>query len=90
MANRALLVGINKYRIPGADLNGCVNDVTNVRDVLLKHFLDEILCPHDMDWDGTYIVDDDLKELFSGLPKGVNLEVLLECPRSERKKKLLD
>ncbi|MBK5102234.1 MAG: caspase family protein, partial [Desulfobacteraceae bacterium] len=38
MANRALLVGINKYRIPGADLNGCVNDVTNVRDVLLKHF----------------------------------------------------
>ena len=38
MANRALLVGINKYRIPGADLNGCVNDVTNVRDVLLKDF----------------------------------------------------
>lgn len=141
MANRALLVGINKYRIPGADLNGCVNDVTNVRDVLLKHFgftvkeiravvderatkegiirrlrwlvkdakpgdrllfhfsghgsqirdrdgdelkdrLDEILCPHDMDWDGTYIVDDDLKELFSGLPKGVNLEVLLDCCHS--------
>lgn len=27
MANKALLVGINKYKIPGADLNGCVNDV---------------------------------------------------------------
>jgi uncharacterized caspase-like protein len=114
MANKALLVGINAYELPGADLNGCVNDVTNVRDILLKYFgfavkeirvlvdgratrkaimqrvewlvkdaksgdrllfqfsghgsqirdrdgdelkdqLDEILCPHDMDWDGTYI-----------------------------------
>lgn len=26
MANKALLVGINKYKIPGADLNGCVNE----------------------------------------------------------------
>jgi len=24
MANKALLVGINKYKIPGADLNGCL------------------------------------------------------------------
>ena len=38
MAQRALLVGINKYRIPGAGLSGCVNDVTNVRDILLKYF----------------------------------------------------
>jgi hypothetical protein len=141
MAQRALLVGINKYRIPGADLNGCVNDVTNVRDILLKYFgftakqirvvvderatkkgivsrlkwlvkdakqgdsllfhfsghgsqirdrdgdelkdnLDEILCPHDMDWDGTYIVDDELQGLFGTLPKGVNLEVLLDCCHS--------
>jgi len=29
MANKALLVGINKYKIPGADLHGWVNDVTN-------------------------------------------------------------
>jgi len=141
MAQRALLVGINKYKIPGADLNGCVNDVTNVRDILLKYFsfsvkeirlvvderatkkgimkrlnwlaknakpgdrvlfhfsghgsqirdrdgdelkdnLDEILCPHDMDWDGTYIVDDELQEFFGSLPKGVNLEVLLDCCHS--------
>jgi len=141
MAQRALLVGINKYKIPGADLNGCVNDVTNVRDILLKYFsfsvkeirlvvderatkkgimkrlnwltknakpgdrllfqfsghgsqirdrdgdelkdnLDEILCPHDMDWDGTYIVDDELQEFFGTLPKGVNLEVLLDCCHS--------
>ena len=141
MANKALLVGINKYRLPGADLQGCVNDVTNIRDILLKycgysvkeirvlvdaratkkgimdrlewlvkgakagdrllfHFsghgsqirdrdgdelkdhLDEILCPHDMDWDGTYIVDDGLQAVFAGLPKGVNLEVLLDCCHS--------
>jgi uncharacterized caspase-like protein len=28
MAKRALLIGINKYQIPGANLRGCVNDVT--------------------------------------------------------------
>jgi hypothetical protein len=141
MANRALLVGINKYRMPGADLQGCVNDVTNIRDVLLKYFgfevkeirvlvdnravkanimerlewlvrgaapgdrmvfhfsghgsqirdrdgdelkdhMDEILCPHDMDWDGTYIVDDELKDLFSGIPKGAVLDVLLDSCHS--------
>lgn len=141
MANRALLVGVNKYKLPGSDLQGCVNDVTNVRDVLLKYFgfrvrdirvlvdgratkkaildwlqwlvkgaaagdrllfhfsghgsqirdrdgdelkdrMDEILCPHDMDWDGTFIVDDDFKVLFSSLPKGVRLEVLLDCCHS--------
>jgi len=27
MANKALLVGINKYKIPGSDLSGCVNRV---------------------------------------------------------------
>ncbi len=141
MSNKALLVGINKYKIPGADLNGCVNDVTNIRDVLLKYFgfttreirvlvderatkkaiierlkwlvkgarsgdrflfhysghgsqvvdrdgdeikdkMDEIICPYDMDWDGTYIADDELKEIFSALPKGVNLEVLLDSCHS--------
>ena len=141
MGNKALLVGVNKYKMPGADLQGCVNDVTNIRDVFLKYFgftvkdirvlvneratkagimkrlkwlvtdakaedrllfhfsghgsqirdrdgdelkdhLDEILCPHDMDWDGTYIVDDDLKALFSNIPKGANLEVLLDCCHS--------
>lgn len=141
MANKALLVGINKYKIPGADLNGCVNDVTNIRDVLLKYFgftireirvlvderatkkaiierlkwlvkgvkagdrllfhysghgsqivdrdgdelkdkMDEIICPHDMDWDGNFISDDDLREIFSGIPNGINLEVLLDSCHS--------
>lgn len=124
MAKKALLVGINKYKIPGADLNGCVNDVTNVRNVLLKYFgfttkdirvvvderatkkniisrlnwlvdktkagdsllfhysghgsqvvdrdgdelkdkMDEIICPHDMDWDRNFITDDELNSIFN-------------------------
>lgn len=138
---KALLVGINKYKIPGADLNGCVNDVTNLRDILLKYFsfdineikvitderatkkaiidgldwlcegvksndsilfqfsghgsqivdknndekkdnLDEILCPHDMDWDGTYIIDDELNEIFSKVDSSVNVEIILDSCHS--------
>lgn len=37
MAKKALLVGINDYRKIN-DLSGCVNDVTNIRDVLLKYY----------------------------------------------------
>jgi hypothetical protein len=48
----------------------------------LKDSLDEIICPHDMDWDGTYIVDDDLKAVFAKLPAGVHLEVLLDSCHS--------
>lgn len=44
--------------------------------------MDEILCPHDMDWDGTYIVDDELAKIFAKVPKGVNLEVLLDSCHS--------
>jgi len=38
MTCKALIVGINKYKFPGSDLQGCVNDATNVREVLLKYF----------------------------------------------------
>lgn len=38
MAKRALLIGINKYLIPGADLRGCVNDVQNVSAALTGLF----------------------------------------------------
>jgi hypothetical protein len=37
MAKKALLVGINRYKIPGADLRGCVNDVKNLRAVLTDY-----------------------------------------------------
>jgi hypothetical protein len=38
MAKKALLIGINRYRIPGADLRGCVNDIKNVRAVLTRYY----------------------------------------------------
>jgi hypothetical protein len=34
MARRALLIGINKYLVPGADLRGCVNDVRDLTAAL--------------------------------------------------------
>ena len=36
MAKRALLIGINKYQIAGADLRGCVNDVTALSGALVE------------------------------------------------------
>jgi len=47
-----------------------------------KDHLDEILCPHDMDWDGKYITDDDLAGILGQTPAGVNLEVLLDSCHS--------
>jgi hypothetical protein len=38
MSRRALLVGINDYPGYQNDLQGCVNDITNVYDVLVKYF----------------------------------------------------
>ena len=35
---KALLIGINRYAIPGADLRGCVNDVKNLKKVLTTTF----------------------------------------------------
>lgn len=36
MAKKAVLIGINRYRIPGADLRGCVPDVKNMSDLLQR------------------------------------------------------
>jgi hypothetical protein len=36
MAKRAFLVGINRYRIAGADLRGCVNDVKDLSAALVQ------------------------------------------------------
>jgi uncharacterized caspase-like protein len=38
MAKRAVLIGVNRYQIPGADLRGCVNDVKNLSSVLTQHY----------------------------------------------------
>jgi len=138
---RALLVGINDYPGTQNDLQGCVNDITNLYDVLVKYFgfastdivmlsdkratkqaileglrgliaksgaadrnglgesgrgrqvrdtegddladgLDEIICPWDFDWDGTYIKDDDFAGIFGELAKGTSLEVILDSCHS--------
>ena len=36
MAKKALLIGINHYQVPGANLRGCVNDVTNLKRALVQ------------------------------------------------------
>ena len=38
MAKRAVLIGINKYQMPGADLQGCVNDVKNLSGALKTYY----------------------------------------------------
>lgn len=45
----------------------------------LSDGMDEILCPYDMNWDRTYILDDDLDAIFSRIPDGAVLEVFLDC-----------
>lgn len=35
---KAVLVGINYYSVPNARLNGCINDITNITNVITKHF----------------------------------------------------
>lgn len=48
----------------------------------LSDGMDEILCPYDMNWDGTFIVDDELNRIFTRLPDGVLLEVFLDSCHS--------
>ena len=140
MAKRALLIGINKYTIPGADLRGCVNDVTTMAatlqevygfaepditmlldeaatkaameqqiaalvdgasagDVLYLHYSghgsnvpdtsgdettdhrDEILCPHDLDWNDP-LIDDWLRSTFDRLNPRASLTVVMDCCHS--------
>jgi metacaspase-1 len=38
MAKKAVLIGVNRYRMPGADLRGCVNDVKNMRTLLTSRY----------------------------------------------------
>lgn len=38
MAKKAVLIGINRYRIPGNDLRGCVPDVKNMANLLQRQY----------------------------------------------------
>lgn len=44
--------------------------------------LDELICPYDMDWDGTFITDDELNDIFKNVPEDALLEVFLDCCHS--------
>lgn len=139
MAKRALLIGINRYALPGADLRGCVNDVEDMGKVLVEEFgfapgdlttlldeqatqaamqqgieelvasgkpgdvlflhysghgsnvkdttgdeadgRDEILCPHDLDWNRP-LTDDWLRTTFDKLEPGASLTVVMDCCHS--------
>jgi hypothetical protein len=140
MSKRALLIGVNEYAIPGANLRGCVNDVHNIAaaltdlygfaesditmlldgaatkaamtqgiadlvdsakpgDVLYLHYSghgsnvpdtngdettdhrDEILCPHDLDWNDP-LTDDWLRTTFDRLDPGASLTVVMDCCHS--------
>lgn len=140
ITKKALLVGINKYAVPDADLNGCVNDVESMWNLIVNKFgfepdnirvltderatkeailqrlqwlkegakagdqlffhnsshgsqvrdrnsdelddgLDEILIPHDHEWDNP-LKDDDLAEIFRGIPEGVFLTVVVDACHS--------
>ena len=38
MAKKAVLVGVNRYKVPGADLRGCVPDVKNMSRLIQDHY----------------------------------------------------
>ncbi len=44
--------------------------------------LDELICPYDMNWDGTFIIDDELNEIFKNVPEGTLLEVFIDSCHS--------
>ncbi len=48
----------------------------------LEDQLDELICPYDMDWDGTFITDDELNKIFKNVPEDALLEVFLDCCHS--------
>jgi uncharacterized caspase-like protein len=55
---------------------------TNYDDDIEPDGLDEIICPVDLDWRTKIIKDDDFKRIFSTVPMGVNLTVVLDCCHS--------
>lgn len=47
----------------------------------LEDDLDEIICPHDLDWDDPF-TDDELRKAIEGVPSGVNFTLILDCCHS--------
>lgn len=140
MKKKALVVGIDKYKNPQWNLQGCTLDAAIMSGMLQDHFgfigdnvrlvlddratkanilsrldwlvrdakagdvlvffyaghgsqvrdrdgdeledqLDEILCPHDLNWDDP-LTDDILASYFKRVPAGANLTVVFDCCHS--------
>ena len=47
----------------------------------LEDAMDEILCPHDLDWDDA-LTDDILHSYFKRVPQGANLSIVFDCCHS--------
>jgi len=47
----------------------------------LNDYLDEIICPHDLNWDNP-LTDDILRSIFSKIPSGVKLIMIADCCHS--------
>lgn len=47
----------------------------------LEDGLDEIICPHDLDWDDPF-TDDEFAKVIEGIPDGVNFTLVLDCCHS--------
>ena len=138
-AKKALLVGVDEYNDPQINLQGCVADIVQMKELLMSkgfteenivtltnsaatkrnilseldklittakegeelvfHFsghgsqvvdmdndepdrLDEILIPHDLNWNGGYVSDDDIAKIFKKLPQGVMLSMISDSCHS--------
>ena len=93
MANRALLIGVNKYKIAGADLSGCVNDVTNMRDIggSYNGAFTYYTCKHIRDNQGNLSRAELIKRVRASLKfNGFSQIPQLEAPAAEKKKKILE
>lgn len=60
-------------QVPDIDLDGSAED-----DAETDH-LDEIICPHDLDWEGNFVRDDDFAQTFATVHSEANLDVFFDC-----------
>src|SRR5688572_6297790 len=72
MAKKALLIGVNRYKMPGADLRGCVNDVKNMQSVLTQYcgFTNSSITTLVDDKATTKAMQDAMKSIVRGAAKG--------------------
>jgi len=55
---------------------------SQIRSTIEPDGLDEIICPIDLNWRDKVITDNELKQVFNGVPNGVNVTVILDCCHS--------